>query len=225
MHIKANDKIAVFLGPSLSQQRAREILGAEYFPPIVRGALRRAVSQGFRTIGIIDGAFHSSFAISPFEILDALKSGSKIFGAASMGALKAVECQPFGMQGIGKIYLWYQSGKIDAEDEVAIVYHPDTLQAISEPLANMRHAFQIAQEEKLINEKERRELIRIAKKIYFPERTYKSVFSCAAEAGMSEKKISALNELIQQERCNLKALDAMECLEAIKASLKLTTQS
>ena len=46
-----------------------------------------------------------------------------------------------GMQGVGQIFQWYRSGKIEAEDEVALVFDPKTFKPISEPLVNMRYAF------------------------------------------------------------------------------------
>lgn len=222
MHIKTKgNKIAVFLGPSLEHRRASKILDATYFPPIQRGDLKSALAEGFQTIGIIDGNFHCSFTISPFEILDAIKAELKIFGAASMGALKAVECSPFGMTGIGKIYQWYRSGKLEAEDEVAVTYHPETFKALSDPLVNMRHTFELALEAGIIDIAQKRRLTHLAKKNYFPERSYRALFEKATRSGFSNKVISKLEFFAKREECDLKSLDAIACLKAIKDYIEL----
>ena len=44
-------------------------------------------------VGIIDGVFDQALSVSVFEIRAALKRGVIIWGAASMGALRAVEVQ------------------------------------------------------------------------------------------------------------------------------------
>lgn len=216
---RRSDSIWIFLGPSLSHQKAQSILPAHYEPPIKRGDLSRAVEEGAQAIGIIDGSFYRSFSISPFEIIRALQEGVKVFGASSMGALKAVECESFGMVGVGQIFQWYRSGKIEAEDEVAIVFDPNSLKALSVPLVNMRYAFALAEKEKLLTQKEKNFLIRAAKKIYFPERSYESLFEIAKINGVPLKKLRKLKTFVDDESRDLKALDAIACLRAIHDDL------
>ncbi|RUX68847.1 hypothetical protein EN904_03020 [Mesorhizobium sp. M7A.F.Ca.CA.001.07.2.1] len=62
----------------------------------------RAVLEGRKVIGLIDGLFESGPAVWHKEILFALDAGCRLLGAASMGALRAAECWQFGMIGIGK---------------------------------------------------------------------------------------------------------------------------
>ncbi len=214
--------IWIFLGPSLDTEIAKKTLAAHYHKPIQRGDIEKAIFYGAKVIGIIDGSFYRLYAVSPFEIIQAIQKGIKVFGSSSMGALKAVECSPFGMIGIGKIYEWYQSGKIDAEDEVAIVYNPDNLKAISDPLVNMRYAFQLAVDKKIITLKEKQFLIRIAKKIYFPERNYRSVFLEASKKLFPKNKLYILQKFVKRKKCDLKALDAIACLRSIKKTIKPT---
>ncbi len=61
-------------------------------------------------VGLIDGAFAETRAVWHREILWALSQGIHVFGAASMGALRAVELAPFGMRGVGTVYRAYQTG-------------------------------------------------------------------------------------------------------------------
>ena len=43
-------------------------------------------------------------AVSPTDVMDALRCGLRVYGASSMGALRAVELAPYGMIGHGSIY-------------------------------------------------------------------------------------------------------------------------
>jgi len=67
---------------------------------------------------IIDGVFHQEPAVPPREILDVLEDGAVIVGASSMGALRAAECWPAGMRGVGTIYRLYRRGALKSDDEV-----------------------------------------------------------------------------------------------------------
>ncbi len=212
--------IWIFLGPSLSHESAQKILPARYLAPIQRGALSRAIKESAKIIGIIDGSFYRTYAVSPFEIISGLRAGIKFFGASSMGALKAVECESFGMVGIGQIFQWYRSGKIEAEDEVAMVFDPDTLKPLSVPFVNMRYAFSFAETEGLLTRSEKNFLLRSAKKIYFPERSYEKMFAIAKTKGFPSSKIQKLNKYVKNKARDLKALDAIACLEAIRNSLE-----
>ena len=84
-------KPVVFLGPSLPGAAARMILDADYRPPAQRGDILGAARDGARLIGLVDGFFHGVPAVWHKEILFALEQGAQVWGAASMGALRAAE--------------------------------------------------------------------------------------------------------------------------------------
>ena len=73
---------------------------------------------------IVDGYFDTVPSVWHKEILVAMQRGVHVFGASSMGALRAAELHPFGMVGIGQVYEWYRDGTIDADDEVAVAHGP-----------------------------------------------------------------------------------------------------
>jgi len=93
----------VYLGPTLSRVAAEKVLTAEYLPPIRRGDLAR-LREEVRFVGIVDGEFYQSLAVSPKELLPLLKRGVKVFGASSMGALRAAETYTLGTVGIGRVF-------------------------------------------------------------------------------------------------------------------------
>ena len=161
----------VYLGPSLSRSEASSILQADYLPPICRGDLAK-LPEETRTVGIIDGEFWQSLAVSSKEIVALLDRGIKVFGAASMGALRAAETYRLGTVGVGEIFGMFRDGVLDADDEVALVYDPQSYRQLSDPLVNIRHVLKIALVSKVIDEAEMDRLILQMKSYYFPDRSH-----------------------------------------------------
>jgi TfuA protein len=172
----------IYLGPTLSREDAENILAAEYLPPICRGDLAR-LPEDVRFVGIIDGEFYQSLSVSPKELLPLLRRGVKVFGASSMGALRAAETYKLGTIGVGKIFAMFRDGILDADDEVALVYERETYRKLSEPMVNLRCALAMAAEAKIIDEQERDRLVLQMKSYYFPERSHRALQSlCPALA-------------------------------------------
>jgi hypothetical protein len=178
----------IYLGPSMGRAEATSILQAEYLPPICRGDLAK-LPEKVRTVGIIDGEFFQSLAVSPKEIVALLEKGIKVFGAASIGALRAVETQKLGTIGVGEIFCMFRDGILDGDDEVALVYDSQSYRHLSEPLVNIRRALEIAFAEKVIDEVEMERLVAQVKSRYFPDRSHKYVQSlCPPLASFFEGK-------------------------------------
>lgn len=124
--------VVVFIGPSLDQASAKSILpDAVFLPPVKRGDASAAAEKADIMV-IIDGVFFQDEAVGHREILGVIRSGVKVFGSSSMGALRASELDTLGMTGIGKIYQQYRSGEIIADDEVGLVYDAETGIALSD---------------------------------------------------------------------------------------------
>ena len=117
-------KIIVYTGLSLPFDEAKEILDSAedveviYKRPIQRGDLGSALKERPDIIAIIDGVFHQSSAVGHKEILNVMKSGVKVYGASSMGALRASELDTLGMVGVGYVYTQYATGEVDSDDDV-----------------------------------------------------------------------------------------------------------
>src|SRR5215218_7975604 len=125
----------VYLGPSLPLVEARRVLDADYRPPIARGHLPDRYEG---VVVIINGEFGQSLSVSPNEILRLLDRGTRVLGASSMGALRAAELHPFGMEGCGWIFEAYRSGHVTADDEVALLYSPFDMTPLTVPLICVR---------------------------------------------------------------------------------------
>jgi hypothetical protein len=208
-------RIIVFLGPSLERGAAETILPAEYRPPARRGDLLRAVQDGADNIGLIDGVFHQESAVAHREILTAVKKGVRVVGASSMGALRAAEMDTLGMTGIGKIYRMYKSGELISDDEVALVFDPETGFALSEPLVNIRFTLKEAERQGVISTQEQAALLVAAQSVFYPQRTYGRIVSAAGAAVAPETRERFL-AWVKLHAVDQKRMDAVEALEYIR---------
>jgi hypothetical protein len=162
-------KPVVFLGPSLPREEAEHLLDGEYRRPIRRGDLVDV--PGGAPVLIIDGEFDQSFSVSPREILALLDRGAAVFGASSMGALRAAELAAYGMQGIGWIFESYQSGRIVGDDEVALAFSPEDGAASTVPLVNVRYWLECLTRGGLLDAASARRCLQLARSIFYAERT------------------------------------------------------
>jgi len=158
----------VYLGPSLPLAEAERLLVADYHPPIRRGDLPTRYDG---TVIIIDGEFGQSLSVSPNEILRLLEGGTRIIGASSMGALRAAELYPFGMEGCGWVFEAYRSGRIEADDEVALAYSPLDLQPLTVPLVNVRCWLEQLQTAGHIDPNRARWLLGRVRRVFYGDRT------------------------------------------------------
>src|ERR1043165_3840307 len=99
-----------FSGPSLPPSKAPVVAGVEWRPPVRQGDLYRAALSRPALIGVIDGTFELVPTVWHKEILWAMAHGIHVYGAASIGALRAAELCDFGMKGIGEVYRQFGVG-------------------------------------------------------------------------------------------------------------------
>lgn len=206
-------RIVVFIGPSLTLNDARKILDAEFHPPVARGDIAALLNDPPDIIGIIDGVFHQQPAVSHREILQAMEAGVTVIGGSSMGALRAAELDNEGMIGIGKVYQNYRDGKIESDDDVAIVFDPVNHELLSEALVSMSYNFQMAEKMGIITTNDFKILYETAKNIYYPQRSYPRVLN---ESGLEKNKIRKLKTFLDDEGIDIKADDAKKVLKYIK---------
>ena len=212
-------EIVIFLGPSLDRKQAYEIIDATFLPPARRGDLSLAAENGARIIGLIDGVFFQECAVGHREILDALRSGVRVIGASSMGALRAAELDVLGMEGVGEIYQAYKTGRLVSDDEVALVFDPDTYHALSEPLVNIRHSLDLAVDSKVIDRNTAQTILAGARSLYFPERTWEQIMSLV-EGQIDSDVISRFLTFVSDEGGDLKREDAVRALIRIREIAK-----
>jgi hypothetical protein len=208
----------IFLGPSLPRAEAqRELPGGVFLPPVKRGSLLPFLDDPPSSIGIVDGEFFQSFAISTQEILLFLERGVPVFGSSSMGALRAVELAPYGMIGIGHVFEMFRDGRLDADDEVAMTFCPVTLRPLSEPMVNFRVALAECCRQGVLSRSECRLLTSKLKAAYFPERTLPRLFQELQRILPPERSIH-VQHWWWRSAPNVKGADARSLLQRIRTT-------
>lgn len=216
-------KACVFTGPTLSPEDARDVLDAVYLPPVKQGDVYRTmIEHRPRAIGIVDGCFQQVPSVWHKEILWAMAQGIHVFGSGSMGALRGAELAAFGMRGVGRIFEAFRDGVLqpytaeafEDDDEVAVVHGlPETgFMALSESMVNIRCTLARAAEAGVVSPSTRDTFVRIAKRLFYPDRSYARLLSDAADHPISGRDIDALRGWLPNGQVNQKRDDALAML-------------
>ncbi|MEV4813556.1 TfuA-like protein [Micromonospora avicenniae] len=211
-------RAVVFAGPSIDAATVAGLAPVEVRPPVKRGDidLLLAESEPPTHIGIVDGQFLQGLMISPKEVLRAIDRHPgtvRVFGSSSMGALRAAELADEGMVGVGQVFEMYRSGTVDADDEVAITFDPESLRALCEPMVNIRVAISAAVDRAVISAASGAIVVAAAKELYFPDRTYARILRLpAVREKVSDPELMALREFLDTEAPDAKRDDAVALL-------------
>lgn len=203
----------VFAGPSLPDAAAFCGDGIDARPPAAHGDVLAAVRAGATAIGLIDGNFENVAPVWHKEILHALDEGVAVFGAASMGALRAAECASFGMIGIGRIYEDYATGRRMDDADVALLHGPAELgyPPLSLPLVNVEATLDRLEATDAIDKYYIFTLRETARDLFYKERTWSTVLE---KAGMVKDR-DLLMQLLHATAVNQKRDDALALVRAL----------
>jgi hypothetical protein len=210
-------RVIVFTGPTLSAADARAYLDADYRAPVAQGDLYRAAREQPWGIAIIDGYFEHVPAVWHKEILWALKQGIHVYGAASMGALRAAELQRYGMVGVGRVFRDLADGRLEDDDEVAVAEGPSPTGAVhaSVAMVDVRATLEAAREAAVLSEAAHDALLAIAKTTFYAERSYLRLLADAVQRGVEPQQIAALRAFLPRGQVAQKRADAVELLERV----------
>jgi hypothetical protein len=210
----------VFTGPTLPAAEAMAAFDCMALPPARQGDVWRAIrAHQPAAIGLIDGVFLHEPAVWHREILWALSQGVHVFGAASMGALRAAELAAFGMRGTGKIYTAFRDGAwpgfdepFEDDDEVAVIHAPAAAggHALSDAMVDLRDTLLAAEAAGVIDRAARDALCAALKHLPFPERGF------AALARLGGERLAGW---LPAGRVPRKRLDALDLLRQMAAFL------
>lgn len=207
-------KPLVFAGPSL-HGLGKVIPGPfDLAPPAACGDVMRAVIHGRTVIGIIDGVFESGPAVWHKEILFALSSGCRVYGAASMGALRAAECWQFGMVGVGAIFEDYRSGRRNSDADVALVFGPSELSymPLSVPLVDFEDGVDRLVAAGIITARSAEGINSEARRLHFKLRGWKRVLNAVDMAEIEQQRVL---DWIKSSGPSAKARDALDLIKCV----------
>lgn len=205
----------LFVGPSLAGVDYLHD-GLEVRGPAGNGDLTKAVLEGAKLIGLVDGVFGSVAAVWHKEILFALSQGVRVLGASSMGALRAAECARFGMEPVGAIAERYLDGSLDDDAAVALLHMPGELgwAPLTEPLVDVDATLAALLRQALITNEEAAMMSTGAAAMFFKRRTVEAIVQCGAA---DKNRRATLKVLYEVYRCSQKRDDALELLAQLRS--------
>jgi hypothetical protein len=188
--------MVIFAGPTVPAEVVRALAPAVVVPPARMGDVYRVVRDGARFVGIVDGYYESVPAVWHKEILWALGSGVRVFGSASMGALRAAELDRFGMIGVGEVYRRFRDGELCDDDEVALLHAPAAggYQAVSTPMVTVRATLEAAAAAGILAAGQAAHVAAELKARHYPERDWSAVLAAADrldDTGTLQRRLSA----------------------------------
>lgn len=204
----------VFAGPSLHGSIRPVPSDIVLLPPAAQGDVYRQAKSGANVIGLVDGVFEDCASVWHKEILHSLSLGVQVYGAASMGALRAAECADFGMIGVGQIFASYRDGDLVDDADVALCHGPKELgyAPLSVPLVNVRATVSTLMQQALLTREEAATLVEGASAVFFKDRTWAVVAASAGLHAMREREVR--NLLLHYSR-SPKREDAEALVEAV----------
>jgi hypothetical protein len=221
-------QVIVFSGPTLS---AGDVLarlpGAVSRGPAARGDIYRASLERPAAICLIDGYFEHRPAVTHKEILWAISRGVPVLGAASMGALRAAELHELGMIGCGAVFADLAAGRIEDDDEVAVVHAgvQHRYRAGSEAMVNLRATIAAALRAGVVSVGLADEFLRVAKQLFYPSRDYPRVLQELATIVDDRHALATLEAwlAVPSHRVDQKRVDALELLAFVSQACETRT--
>jgi len=209
-------RLVAFAGPSLPAPLRETFPGVDWRPPAEAGDLLEFADGPPSTVCLIDGFFDHRPAVRHKEILLLLSQGVPVYGAASIGALRAAEMEAVGMVGVGAIFRAYRRGTIVGDDEVALVHGPREWdwRALSIPLVDVRATLCHGLRSGVMTVAAARALLEAAKTIHYVDRTWDGVLDRALP---SKPAVARLRDWLKADAVDQKGRDALACIRAALA--------
>jgi len=206
----------LFAGPSVGKDLPKLKIDAPsiiFVGPAACGDVARATVEGATVIGIVDGYFEDRRSVWHKEILFALSSGVSVAGAASMGALRAAECSPFGMVGIGEVFRQYARGELIDDADVAQIHGPAELGylPLSEPWVNIEPTLRKMTKAGVIDPVEFGILHAAARRLHYKQRTYRTLFRSLEP--LPPERFTRMLSWVEANGVDQKRVDALELLD------------
>lgn len=184
--------VILFAGPSLPEAPALPS-HVSLRAPARCGDVIAALAEAPAAIALVDGLFETAPSVWHKEILYALEQGVPVYGAASLGALRAAELAPFGMRGVGAVFAACRDGLIERDDAVMVSHAPAELGYRALTIALVDAEASIAAS--MLPPDDRRRLVALARAIPFRTRSWAAIlarFAAAAGATRAAEAAGAI---------------------------------
>jgi TfuA protein len=206
----------VFGGPSLHgcHEIALQRDDVRISPPVRLGDLDdlRDDYEAPGRVLVLDGEFGQSFSLPHAELQRAVHGGWTVFGASSMGALRAAEAHAHGVVPIGWVAFAYLTGRITSDAEVAVIHDTELFEPHTVPLVNVRWLLERRLRDGAITSNTAEEALVRARGLHFRARTPSGLRR--AWADLDRLLLVALDD-DERPKWDRKHLDAHEALRLL----------
>lgn len=214
MSLNTDNRIHLFAGPTLyglpkHVRSDPNIIG--HLPVKRRDIESLVVNNSPGIIVIVDGIFHTHPAVGHSEIMAAMACGWELWGLSSLGAIRAVEMERYGMKGYGKVYAAFRDDGL-SDDEVTLIHQvEEPFFPLSEPLIHIRQFVAHAIASGDIAEQDGVALISRMKKMWYADRTLQKLRNLMLQMGMNQEYVD--RQIVDFDRFRIKRLDLIEFLK------------
>jgi hypothetical protein len=196
-------KIKIYSGLSLAPAQIHTVLpDAACLPPIRRGDLSRDIDRGVHVVGIVDGEFFQSLAVTPTEVLD---------------ALRAAELHEFGMVGCGRIFEQIRAERYFPDDHLGVTFHDTRGASTYLPMVDFAATLDALKTAGTLDDASADSLHRLYAGLHFTERSL-DLLTAHAAASADEGLLHAV-DLVSRNTVRQKELDGLALLHRIRDDL------
>ena len=202
-------KIRIYAAGTLTAAEVSgSLAGAQLAPPVTRGDLHRDIDAGVQIVGIVDGTFLNEVALSPLEIVDAMRVGVRVFGAGGLGALRAVELAHFGMVGCGRVFERIGREAYFRDDDLG----SGPPGAASTSMVELELSCEAQIQKGRLTPATAQRLVRALRGLHFSARN----FDALAEATRGNQSLRRACATVRKHHASQKRIDALEMLALIQ---------
>lgn len=204
--------IRLFSGLSLSELEAKKIIPQiDFQPPIRRGDIEKCISDKVQVCVIVDGVFLQEPAITPSEIMEGIRSGMKIYGSSSMGALRASELKNYGMIGHGRVFEEICKTNYFRDDFLGQGFDSTNRETFSFPYLDIKYSCESLQEDGFLSASDLKIILETMEKIHFSKRCIPELYQVikqqnASNSQLLEKIKDLPNRLVSTKKSDAKSL-------------------
>lgn len=172
--------------------------------------MARASGEAARIV-LLDGCLVYAYPPSPCEVYEAIAAGVTVVGAASLGALRAVELRAHGMAGCGWVYERYLDRTCVADDEVVTPMRDGTHAPLAVALVRVRYTLSCLVSAGAVAAPAARAVLTALRELYFEARTAEAVRAIALGCGSPPQIAGCL----VSDAYDIKRHDALACLRGV----------
>ena len=214
--MNSHKKVVVFSGPSINVGLRAKYSQFIFREPAQQGnILQVAQLCNVSTIVLLDGFYKTVPAVWHKEIIFALDKGINVVGASSLGALRAVELEDFGMIGHGDIFNWFKEGTLYRDPDVAVAHAGigDDYKQLTIPIVNIYATlkdspcrFSLG----LINQ-----VLDISREIFFEVRTFETLIRAISNSNLVPETQKLVINSLRSNYVDQKLLDTQSALSYV----------